>query len=449
MRIGFGLVLATALSLVLGGGPATAGQTELLKEFVGNVENLNKVGGGSQAGVEAVGGVPLASRFAGSANRIAEGPPPGHSSVEDGCVPADQDPGDDGCFPDYAGDPIDRLINGYDYEACEHPETKDSWRCALSGEYCMKDEDCERAKPCGEGVTNCDADGGLDSGHDGGYGGYGGHRDRCVHREARPITEYIRQYDCQDGPAYDQYASLLEGLQVVQERFFYQGVLGPINGIESPNGYPVVETNGSCLEEVGAGVFGPQADLNWTIAMQSQPISDIQVQICLDVRKCQSEDNFPSSTVDVTDLIHHSPVEFWEPPVQIRVVHHRGNLHIPYQGHGPSRCPCEDRSLVDIVNPTLREVPSPLFPEYPLAGTEQGYGPNGDPENPDLERILEETVAFIGKDCIIKTVKNDGYIFAHDFLTVQLKIPAGTTVRVRAAQDSTALCYIAAKDFGL
>lgn len=41
------------------------------------------------------------------------------------------------------------------------------------------------------------------------------------------------------------------------------------------------------------------------------------------------------------------------------------------------------------------------------------------------------------------TVKNTGDFVAYDFLTVELWIPAATRVRIRAAADSAAVCYLA------
>jgi hypothetical protein len=51
-------------------------------------------------------------------------------------------------------------------------------------------------------------------------------------------------------------------------------------------------------------------------------------------------------------------------------------------------------------------------------------------------------VAFIGKDCATFTIENDGLIAAHDRIQVDMLVPSSTRVRVRAAQDSAAICYI-------
>ncbi len=40
-------------------------------------------------------------------------------------------------------------------------------------------------------------------------------------------------------------------------------------------------------------------------------------------------------------------------------------------------------------------------------------------------------------------VKNTGDFVAHDFVTLELRVPAATRVRIRAAADSAAVCYLA------
>jgi len=203
-----------------------------------------------------------------------------------------------------------------------------------------------------------------------------------------------------------------------------------VPGQSSVNGFDVFQ---NFPTDVVTGARGFAADYQWTMAIERPVVSDIQIQICLDVRKPQEEDDRlgQDATIAMREFSdQHGP----EHPVLIRVVHHRGNLQLPApQGNGPSRCPCEDRSLVDILNPTLALVEHAVFPEDQLP----------DPGFTEIsDSILDESVAFIGKDCIVKTVKNDGFIAARDFLTVQLKIPSTTRHRVRASQDSAALCYI-------
>jgi hypothetical protein len=199
---------------------------------------------------------------------------------------------------------------------------------------------------------------------------------------------------------------------------------------KSVNGFDVVQ---NIPTDVVTGARGFAADYQWTMAIERPVVSDIQIQICLDVRKPQEEDDKlgQDSTIALREFSDQNGPEH---PVLIRVVHHRGNLQLPApQGNGASHCPCEDRSLVDILNPTLKHVTHAVFPETQLP----------DPGFVEVsEEILDESVAFIGKDCIVKTVKNDGFIAAHDFLTVQLKIPSSTRHRVRASQDAAALCYI-------
>ena len=142
------------------------------------------------------------------------------------------------------------------------------------------------------------------------------------------------------------------------------------------------------------------------------------------MRKCQEEQDFlgQAATVGIPDFIDQFG---WEAPVTIRVFHEAGDLQLN---------PPPFRTLVDIVNPTLRFQPHPV-----------GVGiaiPDLPPQARPVHDVLLESVAFIGKDCIIKTVLNDKLIAAHDRITVELAIPSGTRVRVRAAQDSAALCYI-------
>ena len=372
MRTHYASLLAVALGVTLGAGTALAGKTLLEKEFVGSVENRNKtgLGVGQDPSVFGINGV--VARIANSANSIAEGPPPGRSaSPLTDCNPsaAGADTNPK-CFKDYAGDPVSRIA--FSPRACEKPE------------------------------PNLTADVSPEGGR----------------------TDAIR-VGCNGTGGTDLYKTA----QVLRESFKTIGTF-PVPTEKSVNGFDVFQ---NLPTDVVTGAKGFPADYQWTIAIERPVVSDIQVQICLDVRKPQEEDDRlgQDSTIALREFEDHNGPEH---PVLIRVVHHRGNLQLPApQGNGPSRCPCEDRSLVDIANPTLERITHAVFPEDQLP--DPGFVPVS-------ENVLDESVAFIGKDCIVKTVKNDGFIAAHDFLTVQLKIPGSTRHRVRVSQDSTALCYI-------
>jgi len=287
MRTVFALVTGIALSLMLGAQPALAGFTILEKEFVGNTENANKVGGG-----DASAATEQASRFAGSNNTIAEGPPPGDGG------------------PDASG-----------------------------GEF-----------------------------------------------------------------------------------FTQSGVL-PVQGGESVNGFPVFQNIPSCPDPTGAGLdqVGLPARFGWDFRLERPVVSDIQLQICLDVRKCQEEDDDlgQASTVSIRDFVDGVG---WEAPVIIRVSHQRGSLN-PESGV---------RGLPNLVVPGLEEVGPVSLPS--------DLGASDDPDQ--FEIILEEAVSFVGRDCITKWIPNDGRIAAQDRIDVDLLVPSSTRVRVRASQDAAALCYL-------
>ena len=252
-------------------------------------------------------------------------------------------------------------------------------------------------------------------------------KDDCAEEDT--ATDALRPDNCVPGSDPDVYATGT----VIQEAFKTFGTL-PVVNAKSVNGFPVSQNIPTCPD---AGQTGLPADYQWTMGIQRPPVSDIQIQICLDVRKCQEEQDplGQAATVPIRDF-EDSFGE--ENPVLIRVVHHRGNLQVPGETAGPSNCPCEDRSLVDIANPTLRPIRHALFPEEVLPATPDGALPR----DVTTDEILDESIAFVGKDCIVKTVRNDGFIAAHDFITVQLKVPGTTRVRVRASQDAASLCYI-------
>jgi hypothetical protein len=74
------LLFATALTAFMGVEIAVAGKTVMEKDYVGKVENLDR-GHSGKEDLEPID----PSRFAGSGNTIAEGPPHGDSKPD--CVP--------------------------------------------------------------------------------------------------------------------------------------------------------------------------------------------------------------------------------------------------------------------------------------------------------------------------------------------------------------------------
>lgn len=348
VKMSVALVVATVLSALLGVQTAIAGTTVLEKDYVGNVENLNRVGGG-EPGRHAIPDV--ASRFAESANTIAEGPPPGASKggAEGNCDPSQQDPGDNDCTQDYVDSTFPLQLERY----------------TVSGD-----------------------------------------------------------------------ATLLPSSQ------------------DSVNGYATWETNPRCTGSVVEP--GGQSIHAWTFGIERPPVTDFQVQICLDVRKCQvNEDNLGSaSTPAEVGLFNGND---YIAPVVIRVSHQSGDLWIP--GTEPFDLP---RTVTNLRIPSLLDV------RYPIDQLSESYGQvrpgfaqsplipdldeNIDPDTSRVDvgrvlavpvsRVLDESIAFIGKDCTTKWIRNDGMFRAHDLLKVELSVPSSINVRVRTSQDSAALCYI-------
>lgn len=310
MRPALWLGFALALSVVLGAQSALAGLTLIEKEFVGRVENLNKVGGGDASAASA-----QAARFAGSNNTIAEGPPPGGS--EPACDPSAQNANAAGCEADY-------FRNG--------------------------------------------------------------------------------------------------------ETFSPAGTL-PVAGGVSPNGYQTHQNLPTCTD---AGQKGLPALYTWRFDLERPVVSDLQVQICLDVRKCQEEQDAlgQSNTQGIRDFVDSFG---WEAPAIIRVKHEDGPLNPAniFENKNNLRIP----GLGVVVHPTPV---NQSLPDLPSGGNFAG----GQANVAQNAAILDESVAFIGRDCISKWIRNDMRIAAQDRITVELRIPSSTRVRVRAAQDSAALCYI-------
>ncbi|MEE8474973.1 MAG: hypothetical protein V3T01_06460, partial [Myxococcota bacterium] len=122
-------------------------------------------------------------------------------------------------------------------------------------------------------------------------------------------------------------------------------------------------------------------------------------------------------------------------PVVIRVVHEAG----PFRLDNPF--PGGERDVTNLVMPGLSEV---SFPSSGRSGSNIKDIPRtANPESPPFEAMLEESIEFIGRDCSIKWIKNDGLFVKEDRIRIQLSIPSSINARVRAAQDSAAVCYLA------
>ena len=151
---------------------------------------------------------------------------------------------------------------------------------------------------------------------------------------------------------------------------------------------------------------------SWTFAIERPPVTDFQVQICLDVRKCQvNEDHLGQASTPAEVGSFFGPD--YIAPVVIRASHQSGDLWIP--GTEPFPRP---RTVNDIRIPSLTDV------RYPVRRLAQRYQDSGlvqlplipdlPPDtNPDVDwvdvgvdqrvrvsRLLEESFAFIGKDVL-------------------------------------------------
>ena len=216
----------------------------------------------------------------------------------------------------------------------------------------------------------------------------------------------------------------------LEERFSSEGTLRVLgSGRSSRNGHPIFQNIPTCVDPTGAGLdqLGLPALYRWTIGIGNLVSSDLHLEVCLDVRKCQEDDDVLGAgmTVPIQDYID----EFGpEGPLTVRVVQHRGDLWtgIP---PGPSRCPCEDRTLGLIAQPFDGRLTTGPPPWQPL---------------PDAtgELEIDHSTQFLGHGCNALIVHNDGNLAIHDFLTVEVRIPASTRVRIRASSDSVAACYL-------
>jgi hypothetical protein len=328
LKMTLALVAGLALACLLAVEPAFAGNTGLLKEFVGNAENKNRIGEGDSGAAPACEGAPcfpdnednlVAARFANSVNTIAEGPPPG----------------------------------------CSDPNV---------------------ASP------NC--------------------------------------------PDHTQTGS--QG-----ERFTATGARQLPTSENSVNGFRTFENVPTCRGDFGIRP-GNQAIYSWEIALEETPIvgGEIQVQICLDVRKCQVEDDAKGQAATPGEVALTVNEDLIGAAV-IRVRHEAGSFRL-------DRPFGSERDVTNLVMPSLAEaswenVPSTGLPSGRIRDIKRTDNPNLSP----FREMLDESIEFIGKDCTIKWIKNDGMFVREDRIRVELSIPSSINVRVRAAQDSAAVCYLA------
>ena len=167
---------------------------------------------------------------------------------------------------------------------------------------------------------------------------------------------------------------------------------------------------------------GSPAHYTWKIKLERPVISDIAVQICLDVRRCQNEDDYlgAAQTISVNDQ-KHGP--WWEAPLYLRVRH----FHGPLSSGGTT-------NVEDLKIPGLKLVGgSGLWQDLPMTANPYDFD-------------LEESITLIGRDCITKFIPNSFHdpFAAHDHVEVGIRVPSSTRVRVWAAKDSVALVYLGA-----
>ena len=202
---------------------------------------------------------------------------------------------------------------------------------------------------------------------------------------------------------------------MLRERFVALGA-APVSGPEgiSPNGARVFQTHPSCTAD---GRRGQPALLQWSFGLANSVLSDVHLEICLDVRKCQEADDA------LGQAMTHSESDFSDefgsvPPPTLRVVHHRGALRLA----DSSRCVCEDQSQDFLTLPGAFRIPGAPPPHIPLS-------------EPDPDGEVPHSLQFLGRDCTVVMVHETGQFAPQDFLTVELRIPAATRVRIRAASD--------------
>ena len=209
----------------------------------------------------------------------------------------------------------------------------------------------------------------------------------------------------------------------LRERFISYGAL-PVPGADglTPNDARQFQNTPSCpdVNQEGLGAL-----FEWTLGLSSRVVSDIRVEICPEVLKCQEEEDHLGQGMTVPIVDYRDPYGH-EGPARVRLIHHRGSLWGASQA-GLSSCACEDTTTEALIQPSLSLTPTGPPPWVPMT---------------EMPEVHSNGVVFLGNGCTVITVPNSGYS-ALDFLTVQLLVPASTRVRVRAAADSVSACYIA------
>jgi hypothetical protein len=159
-------------------------------------------------------------------------------------------------------------------------------------------------------------------------------------------------------------------------------------------------------------------------------LSDLRVEICLDVRKCREQDDALGQAMTVFDNDFKDGFGRVPPPT-VRVIHHRGGFRVS----GSSQCACEDDTRALFTLPAA----------YRLSREPPPYRPLTDP-SPGVE--IQNSIQFVGRGCTVVMVHDTGEFVPNDFLTVEVHVPAATRVRIRAASDSAAVCYLATPNPG-
>jgi hypothetical protein len=221
------------------------------------------------------------------------------------------------------------------------------------------------------------------------------------------------------GPDYRQSANT--------EKFIANPAI-PVTGLKSANNNQVFTNRPYCVDPTGAGhdQAGRMEIYSWAIELERPVVSDIQVAICLDVLKCQEEDDRgPHATQSMNDFVDGLG---WEAPLYISIAHKGGPMKPAPQHNDP-----------DLIVPGL-DVTS--YRGGATIDLPKEYSINSDPFGVK-NTVLQESIALIGADCLIKWIPNDnGHFAQHDTITVSVVVPSSVRVRVRASQDSVALAYI-------
>jgi hypothetical protein len=226
---------------------------------------------------------------------------------------------------------------------------------------------------------------------------------------------------------------------LLREHFAARGA-SAVPGVDglSPDGGPVFENFPSCPD---SGQQGYAAELQWTFAISRPVASHLELQVCLDVRGCQEEQDAlgQAASVPIRDFADENGPD---PPIVARVVHHPGTF-LADAGRPASRCACEDETLPWIVEPGSQALaPDPP----PWISLRDASDPDAEAGLRDAE--LSSSIALVGRDCLTLSVASQGRLVPRDFVTLELRVPASTRVRVRAAADAAALCYLGSIPFG-